>query len=169
MKMDRKEFEHIALTIRPKLLASAITLIGNETDAEDAVQDTLLKMWTIRDRLSSYRSPEALGLVMTRNFCLDRLRKKNLVVLSAIDSDLDEPERGPSSAEEIMIDRENQLELHDIIGKLPSSQREILLMRHEENMEIGEIAATRGITEGNVRTLLSRARHRIKELFFDRQ
>lgn len=165
--MDRKEFEHIALKIRPKLMASAISLTGNETDAEDAVQDTLLKMWTIRDRLGTYRSPEALGMVMTRNFCLDRMRKLGTLPVSPIDSEVKATNVETQSAEEMMIGRENIRQLNDILRRLPEHQRRMLCMRHQEDMEISEIAAATGNTEGNVRTILSRARTRVKELFLN--
>lgn len=49
-EMERLEFEHIAKIIRPKLKNKAFLILHDEAEAEDIVQDALLKLWTIRKR-----------------------------------------------------------------------------------------------------------------------
>ena len=53
--------------MRPQLLQLAIRYLNNGDDAEDVVQDTLLKLWFLRDRLEDYRSVESLASVITRH------------------------------------------------------------------------------------------------------
>ena len=45
-------------------------------EAEDATQDVLLKLWNLREKLGSYKNPEAFAMTITRNHCLDKLKSK---------------------------------------------------------------------------------------------
>ena len=59
--------------MRPMLLQTAESLLGNAEDAEDAVQDVLLKLWGMASELRSPAAP--LAKVLVRNVCVDRLRR----------------------------------------------------------------------------------------------
>lgn len=56
--------------MRPQLLQLAIRYLNNGDDAEDVVQDTLLKLWFLRDRLDDYRSVDSLASVITRHLAI---------------------------------------------------------------------------------------------------
>lgn len=56
--------------MRPALLRMAIRYLENSDEAEDAVQDALLKLWFLRDRLDQYRSVDALAIVITKHLCI---------------------------------------------------------------------------------------------------
>lgn len=60
--------------MRPALLRMAIRYLEDSDEAEDAVQDALLKLWFLRDRLDQYRSVDALAIVITKHLCINRLR-----------------------------------------------------------------------------------------------
>ena len=60
--------------MRPALLRMAIRYLEDSDEAEDAVQDVLLKLWFLRDRLDQYRSVDALAIVITKHLCINRLR-----------------------------------------------------------------------------------------------
>lgn len=163
--MDRKEFESIA----PELRHSIVTMvrrIAGTTDPDlpdDVAQDTLLRLWTLRDNLDSYRSIHALAMVMARNRAIDLLRSGH--------PDRHLPLEGYDSPDNA-FDPHQALEyseaghrLSDIFASLPSAQQAIIKMRHIDGMEINEIAAVTGSSSGAIRTMLSRARNHIKELF----
>ncbi|MBC8110355.1 MAG: RNA polymerase subunit sigma-24, partial [Verrucomicrobia bacterium] len=65
--MDLHNFQTQVLTTKNKLFRFARHMLGNPTDAEDAVQDVLMKMWDIREKLDAYHSVEALAMTITRN------------------------------------------------------------------------------------------------------
>lgn len=160
MNMDRKEFETRATRLRPQLTKMAYKCIGNNDDADDIAQDTLLKLWCMREQLDEYHSVEALAMVICRHLSLDRLKKKGTTSLEdAIISDI-EP-----SPEDIIEQTEKELEIHRLIDCLPDGQQTILRLKHLDEMETTEIAKMIGSTEVAVRVQLSRARNRIKELF----
>ena len=64
--------------MRPALLRMAIRYLENSDEAEDAVQDALLKLWFLRDRLDQYRSVDALAIVITKHLCINRSEERRV-------------------------------------------------------------------------------------------
>lgn len=158
--MDRKEFETLATRLRPRIIAMACRCLENNDDADDIAQDTLLKLWSMKDRLDEYNSIDALAIVIGRHLCLDRLKRTKTQPLdeTSIDDIV-------SSPEDVIIKTENDENLNNLINTLPDGQQIILRLKHIEGMETTEIAQMIGSSEVAVRVQLSRARNRIKELF----
>ena len=151
--------------MRPALLRMATHYTEDTDEAEDVVQETLLKLWFLRDRLSQYRNVEALALVITKHLCINRKRGKHLVTVS-----LEEGLTiiGEQSPERRLMDEERMQELLELIATLPDLQQSILKMKHIEGFEVEEIARLTGSTVIAVRTNLSRARKKVREQFMRR-
>ena len=162
--MDRKEFETLATRLRPRLMEMACRCLDNHDDADDIVQDTLLKLWSMNDRLDEYQSIDALAIVIGRHLCLDRLKRTKAQRLdeSSINDIV-------SSPEDEIIKSENKENINRLINTLPDGQQIILRLKHIDLMETSEIAQMIGSTEVAVRVQLSRARNRIKELFLKKR
>ena len=163
--MEQHKFEIEAKRMRPALLRMATHYTEDTDEAEDVVQETLLKLWFLRDRLSQYRNVEALALVITKHLCINRKRGKHLVTVS-----LEEGLTiiGEQSPERRLMDEERMQELLELIATLPDLQQSILKMKHIEGMEVEEIARLTGSTPIAVRTNLSRARKKVREQFMKR-
>ena len=163
--MEQQKFEIEAKRMRPALLRMATHYTEDTDEAEDVVQETLLKLWFLRDRLSQYRNVEALALVITKHLCINRKRGKHLVTVS-----LEEGLTiiGEQSPERRLMDEERMQELLELIATLPDLQQSILKMKHIEGMEVEEIARLTGSTPIAVRTNLSRARKKVREQFMKR-
>lgn len=73
--MELNEFKISVLPLRPKLLNYARKLTESPEDAEDAVQEVLLKLWNNRLELDQYRSIEAFAMTLTHNVCMDQWRR----------------------------------------------------------------------------------------------
>lgn len=73
--MELNEFKISVLPLRPKLLNYARKLTESPEDAEDAVQEVLLKLWNNRLELDQYRSVEAFAITLTHNVCMDQWRR----------------------------------------------------------------------------------------------
>lgn len=67
----RIPFERLCRDIRDRLFATGVALTANPEDAEDAVQDTLLKLWGVRDRISDAAHFRNLALSVMRHTCLN--------------------------------------------------------------------------------------------------
>jgi RNA polymerase sigma factor (sigma-70 family) len=72
--MDAARFNNLVLPMSKKLLHFAFQMLHDTGEAEDAVQEVILKLWKIRDSLENYNSLEAFSMKITRNWCLDRLK-----------------------------------------------------------------------------------------------
>ncbi len=160
--MERKEFEKEAERIRPKMMGTAMRLLKNEEDAKDTVQDALLKLWSMRERLEEYDSVEALSVTMVRNLCISQLRgNRNLA--EPIDERFDMTDNVETDSG--LLDKEEDEIAKRLIRTLPEGQQTILRMKHVEGMEVSEIVRLTGGSEDSVRSSLSRARKKIFEQF----
>lgn len=161
VSMTTKDFEILAATLRPRLLRTARLITGDPTEAEDVVQDTLLKLWSIRDKLDECRSVEALATVVARRMSLNVLRRNKPAVNVDITDDL----LSLPSPEEDLINRQEAGRVDMIMASLPEPQQTLLRLRHMEGYDNASIAAILGCSEGAVRTALSRARQRVAKAF----
>ncbi len=67
--MTIQTFKSNVFPVQAKLFRLAKTMLPDEEDAEDTVQEALLKLWQNRHNLTNYRSIEALAMVITKNLC----------------------------------------------------------------------------------------------------
>ncbi|MCI9606827.1 MAG: sigma-70 family RNA polymerase sigma factor [Muribaculaceae bacterium] len=160
--MDKERFTYHAEILRSSIVAFATKLCGNREDAEDVAQDTLLKMWSMRDNLDRYSSPEALAITICRNRCIDILKKRGC---DPLDETAASRLMTDASADAMLLADEEKKEADKILSYLPEPQQLLLKMRHVEGMDIGTIAEVLCTTEANVRTMLCRARQKVMVLF----
>ena len=151
--------------MRPALLRLAMHYTEDTDEAEDIIQDVLLKLWFLRERLDDYRSIDALAVVITKHLCINRKRSRHLDTV-ALEEGLDIGME--DSPERILIKEERMEELLALISTLPNLQQAILRMKHIEGFEVEEIARLTGSTPVAVRTNLSRARKKVREQFLMR-
>ena len=157
----------MARGLRPALLRTALKVLSDDDLAEDVAQDTLLKLWDMRDRLYKYQSVDTLAMIIARNKCLDIVRQRGRVINVSLD-DFDATAPMLSPVDE-MIDAEADDEADEILAQLPENQRFVLKMKHIDGMEVDEIASVTGSTPNAIRVTLSRARKRVLEIFNQRK
>ncbi|MDP4239709.1 MAG: sigma-70 family RNA polymerase sigma factor [Bacteroidota bacterium] len=158
--MSQERFKAEILPIRDKLFQLALKILVEEQEAEDAVQEVLLKLWNIRNSLDTYDSPAAYATTVTRNHCLDRLKVKKRQ--DPLDDSYDT--RAGNDNPYLQLERKNTEEiLHKIIENLPSLQQAIIRMKDMEEYEVEEIAEITGTKVEAVRVNLSRARKKVRE------
>lgn len=158
--MSQERFKAEILPIRDKLFHIARKILVEEEDAEDAVQEVLLKLWHTRDSLDRYDSAAAFATTVTKNHCLDKLRvKKQTDSLDDIHH-MREANDNPY----LQLERKNTEEvLRKIIEQLPQLQQAIIRMKDIEEYEVEEIAEITGTKVDAVRVNLSRARKKVRE------
>lgn len=140
-----------ARKVRPRLLLVARRYLGDD-DAEDVVQDALLRLWQM---VGEVRRPmDALASVLTRNLCISQLRRQRCP------SGLSE--ENITSEDSDYADDERLSRMLAIIETLPSLQQTILRLRHIEGMEMKDIATLIGSNEVAIRKALSRARQTVR-------
>jgi RNA polymerase sigma-70 factor, ECF subfamily len=158
MKTDL--FKNEIMPIRDKLFMTAYRMLEDRDDAEDAVQETLIRLWNLRDNLEKYNSLTALAITVIKNHCIDkiRLRDRN----EPIEDELYR-RAGPDNPY-LQLERKNSEEvLKAIIEGLPALQKAIIKMKDIEEYELSEIAEITGTNVEAVRVNLSRARKKVRE------
>lgn len=158
--METESFKILAKRIRPKLIAIAQRIVRDSAEAEDVVQDTLLKLWQIQQE-RTIEKPEALTSIMVRNQCL------NIVTRTCPHISLNEIDISDDTIED--NDAEKVGHILKLIDNLPTMQQTVLKMRLMQNMEMADIAALIGTTEQAVRKSLSRARMTVLKGYKDEE
>ena len=150
--MTQEEFKEEAQRLRPRLMLTARRYLGDD-DAEDTVQDALLRLWQMVGEL---RQPfDALALRLTRNLCIDQLRRRKPTVMLSDSGGTDQADGDDERIERMMA----------VVSTLPDLQQTILRLRHLEGMEMNEIADLIGSSEVAIRKALSRARQAVKQKY----
>lgn len=160
--MELNQFKITVVPLRGKLLNYARKLTDDSSDAEDVVQEVMLKLWNIRQKLEEYNSIEALAVRITHNLCMDMWRSKRTDQVSLdqvpVVSQTVNPERVLEGNDEIRLMRE-------IISSLPTLQQTIIRMKDIEEYETEEIAQITGCSSESIRTNLSRARKKVRDIY----
>lgn len=152
--MKTETFMDNVKAMRPMLLAVARSILGNNEEAEDVVQDALLRLWQLRDE--PIRNVLGFARIVVRNLCLSKVRRKQVMV-DIGKADIAEEEETENNEQ---IDR-----MMALVDALPTMQQTVLRLRHMQDMSMADIASLIGTTEAAVRQSLSRARRSILEQF----
>lgn len=160
--MKQRKFERI-IAIKDKLFRLAFSIMGNREDAEDVVQDTMLRVWNRKDVLDTIDNPEGYSMQATRNIALDKLALKGNQNDKLSESHLSD---APTEHPDETMEKREQLDLvYRLIDQLPEKQRTVMQLRDVEEMTYKEIAEVMNITEDQVKVTLFRARQKVKEYF----
>jgi RNA polymerase sigma-70 factor (ECF subfamily) len=160
--MTRKAFDHLVHRQGRKLYGFAFRFLRNQEEAEDVVQEVFIRLWKMNDRLDEYKSIEALATAMTRNYCIDLLRKQKHGFKG--DYNLNDYQNFTSpSPHEQMENRESGEILNRIITDLPEIFRVVIRLRDIEGASYEEIAEKTDQNINALRVTLSRARKLIRD------
>ncbi len=160
--MEANEFKTTVLPVRLRLLKYACHLTDNQEDAEDAVQEVMLKLWNSRHELDCCRNIEAFARTLTHHACIDLIRRRKYERLG---KDC-EPMEFLSHIPEYLYEIKDEIRLiREIIATLPPLQHDIMHMKDIEEYETEEIAQITGCSTEAIRQNLSRARKRVRETY----
>lgn len=149
---------HDILTFKNPMYRLALRITQNSQEAEDVVQDVIIKLWKMKDRIEQVENLEAFVMRTTRNLALDRQRMK-VNQTENIDG-IDMP--AASSLEQSMEHEERIQSIRDAMQLLPEKQRTAMQLRDFEGYNYKEIADMMQITEDQVKVSIFRARQFIK-------
>ncbi len=159
--MDADTFKRVFIPYHQKLYRIAYRIVQDAASAEDIVQDTFIKLWNKRDEMQSIDNTEAFAIIILRNTCLDHLRKTKNDRYTDYDTDM--PETTSLSKQIEMQDEAEKIKY--LINKLPDQQRQVMMMKHWDEYSDEEIEQATGLSAGNIRVILSRARKTIREQY----
>ena len=134
---------------------TAAAILHDEDLANDAVQDTFVRLWRIRWRLGLMKDPQGFAMRTLRNLCIDMLRrdKNRKEKLDSIASEMYDQQYVDDSRN----DEQSYRKVEEAIASLSQQQQQIIEMKYVKQMSIHEIAQQTGLSETNISTSLSRA------------
>ncbi|MGZ6802365.1 MAG: sigma-70 family RNA polymerase sigma factor [Nocardioidaceae bacterium] len=161
---NRELYQRCVLPEVEVLLRVARGMTGQSADAEDLVQDTLLRAWRSIGTFDG-QHPRAWLLTILRNTHINRNRRQRPVLLDDPDTGL-ERHRGTAepmpSAEDLVVDRTFDAAVEAAVRDLPEAFREVLLLVDVHGLTYAAAAAVVGVPEGTVMSRLHRARKRVR-------
>lgn len=149
------------MPLQQMLYREAYRMLCDQFEAEDAVQNLYLRLWEQREQLDKLIAPEAYCRKILRNICIDRWR-----VLKLRDEDtLDVYETVAGNAPPDIEQKETTEFIEHFLAGLPELQRRVMQMQMQ-GTAFEEIAMLTGLSEGNIRVMISRIRKRFKEIYY---
>ena len=136
----------------------AYYILESQADAEDAVQDLFVKLWSSRDQLGTVLNFKAYCTTLMKNLCIDRLRKESKVQNIEPQTDIAETRM----VDEDLIARDRLERVLAAIERLPQRQRDVMKMYVLEEMSYEEIEQKTGMSNLTLRVLLSTARKSLR-------
>lgn len=136
----------------------AYYILESRTDAEDAVQDLFIKLWSTREQLDTVLNFKAYCTTLMKNLCIDKLRKESKVQNIEPQTDIAETR----AIDEDLIARDKLEKVLAAIERLPHRQRDVMKMYVLEEMSYEEIEQKTGMSNLTLRVLLSTARKSLR-------
>ena len=158
--MEIKQFTSEVLPLKNKLYRFALRIVGNPAEAEDVIQEVMIKLWKQREKLAEYSNLEAWCIRMTKNLSIDKTRNKHYKMGIIPDGfDVTSDQRTPHQVTE---SQDTMQRIKNMINALPNKQREVMHMRDIEGLSYKEIQELLQIPMNQVKVYLFRARKHIK-------
>lgn len=164
---DMSAFEELVHQYQSRAYGLAVRLLCNESEAEDAVQETFVRIWQHIGRYDSSLQFSTWLYRIVTNLCLDKLRsRKRRSWTSFTKGDEDSEVMDVPSK----VNLEERISAEDLItivrslsGALPDTQRLVFVLRDLQDLSIEEVCGVTGLSEGSVKTNLHYARRKIRE------
>ncbi len=153
--MTPEEFIDLYLQLEDGLYRMAFRLLESQAEAEDAVQDLFIKIWSRIDSLERVSYPQAWCLTLMRNHCIDRLRAKAGQQTVPVEENL--------PAEEELERSARMKQAWEAVLALPPKSRELLRLRLVEDLSYEEISRQTGLSQNALRVAFHRLKNHLKK------
>ncbi|MDT3386348.1 MAG: sigma-70 family RNA polymerase sigma factor [Bacteroidota bacterium] len=157
-------FRNDILPLKNQLYRLALRITLDSAEAEDIVQETLIKIWNRRDTWPEIENIEAFCFTVCRNLALDTIKRHGNRNESLDELQMDRADGGHTPSEQTI--RHDQIRLvRDIVDSLPEQQRSCIQLRDFEGKTYKDIAQILDISEDQVKVNIFRGRQTIKQRF----
>ncbi len=167
LRGDTDAFDKLVQPLAPKLYSLCVSIMIRESDAQDALQEALVKLWR---NMSAFRGDSAFSTFaysVTRNVCLD-LRRKSVRQQSESIEELSEngasfADNGTETPEAALLSSERKQALEEALLSLGEDMRQTVVLRDMQGYDYSQISEITAQPLGTVKSRLNRARARIVE------
>ena len=165
-KGDNVAFMHIVDAYQRPVYNLCYRMLGEAAEAEDAAQETFLRVYTKLDTYQHDRKFSSWLLSIASHYCIDRLRRRRYQLVSWDDlpPGRSQPITDDPEPEEAALTRETHHSIRDLLGTLPADYRAAVILRYWHDMSYDEIADTLNTTVGAIKSRLFRARQMMAQV-----
>jgi RNA polymerase sigma-70 factor (ECF subfamily) len=156
-----RAFDALLERYEGKIYRLCCALLRDRAQAEDAAQESLLRIWKALDAYDGRASLSSWIYAITRNRCLTALERRRALD-SLSDSEVEAEVAGLQSLDEGPEDQRSA-QLRELVDLLPERLRRTVVLYYFEERSTGEVALMLGCPEGTVKTHLFRARAALME------
>ncbi|MEO5616389.1 MAG: sigma-70 family RNA polymerase sigma factor [Candidatus Eisenbacteria bacterium] len=167
---DERAYRELLQRFQRPVYSVAFRMVRSAEDAEDATQETFVRVFRALDRYDPARSFEAWLFTITTRLCIDLMRRRRVrpISLSRQDPesgedqtlDIKDPGLGP---EETTSHAEEERHAKDLIDSLPPHYRIVVMLRHQQDLSYDEIAEALSLPLGTVKARIHRARALLRD------
>ena len=161
---DQAAFGRLVEAYQRPVYNLAYRMLGDASEAEDATQETFVRMYTKLHTYESGRKLVSWVLSIASHYCIDRLRRRRVTWLSLDDDPVAAvlPSHRPGP-EELAVRQEARAEVQESVMRLAPGYRAPVILRYWYDFSYEEIAETMGVSVSAVKSRLHRARLQIAE------
>ncbi|MDR0960939.1 MAG: RNA polymerase sigma factor [Mediterranea sp.] len=163
METHEISFRNDILPLKNKLFRLALRITLDRAEAEDVVQETMIRVWNKREEWTKLESIEAYCTAIAKHLALDRSELKSAQTV-ALTPEVEQLS-GASTPYNQLAEKERMLLIRQLIDELPEKQRIVVQLRDIEGNSYREIADALQMTEEQVKVNLFRARQKLRQQF----
>ncbi|MBQ6715922.1 MAG: sigma-70 family RNA polymerase sigma factor [Clostridia bacterium] len=169
---DSRAFEILMEKHEAKMYAVALRMCKNREDAQDCLQDAMLRIYKALPSFKGQSSFSTWAYRITMNTCLDDLRRKKVRQAQSLDQMLEigwSPVDENNSTERHIENSELKRNLSKAIQTLPEEMRAAVVLRDVQGFSYEEIASILSTNVGTVKSRISRGREKLREILSKNQ
>jgi RNA polymerase sigma-70 factor (ECF subfamily) len=156
---DDRAFARLAADETPKLLRFATTLLAGTAEAEEVVQEALLRLWRQADSWQATGRVSTWLHQVTYRLSIDIIRRRQVSVPIDVDTEIEDEVPAPDAG---LLRADDVRAVRAALADLPERQRTALVLFHFQEMGQAEAAAVMGVGERAFESLLARARRALR-------
>ena len=163
---DQTAFGRLVVAYQTPVYNLAYRMLGNAAEAEEAAQETFLRVYTKLYSYDPQRPFRSWLLAIASHYCIDRLRRRRITWLS-FEDEIAAPERLVSTdpnPESVMVQREREERIQRLLAVLSPTDRAAITLRYWYDCSYEEIAETLNLTVSAVKSRLHRARRALAKV-----
>lgn len=160
---DRSAFEALVRSVQRPVYGLCLRLLRTDAEAAEVAQEAFLRVFQNLDRYDTSRPFDLWVLAITRNLCLDVLRRRARVQTEDLEDHRETLPSGSPSQEDGAIARQQRQSLEAALGNVPLEDREVLALYYVQKRTTKEIAALLGVAPGTIMARLFRAREKLRK------
>lgn len=162
---DAYAFEQLISAHENKMYAVALRMCGNREDAQDCLQEAMLRVYRAMAGFKGQSSFSTWVYRITMNSCLDELRRRKSRTATSLDAMLENgfaPSDEGDTPEQSSLRSEQRRALEQAIAKLPEDMRAAIVLRDIQGCSYDEIAEALNANVGTIKSRISRGREKLR-------